>query len=76
MKYHGVTFPWWFGYFNWQRKLWRLFFCKRNCHLLDEVETYITQEEKEEGFYDHYLVCDACQLIISIDKIDRKYCKM
>lgn len=45
------------------RWLWKRFMCKRGVHLLDEV-----------WMPDNwYLNCDACNLIIHIDKIDDKY---
>lgn len=43
--------------------LWKRFFCKRNIHAFDEVESL-------EG---HYLVCDACQLIVNIKSVDTTY---
>jgi len=38
--------------------------CKRNYHVFDEVTC-------SDG--DHYLVCDACQLIVNIKNIDITY---
>ena len=59
-----ITYPIWLIKFKWQEKLWKHFMCKREVHLFDEVKGQ-----------DHYLNCDACNLIISISKIDRTYQK-
>ncbi len=40
--------------------LWKWLFCSRGIHLWDEVLTY------SKG-WEHYLVCDACQLKVKID---------
>ncbi len=50
-------------------KLWKKFLCKRHIHLFDEVLGTGT-----DG-WEHFLVCDACQLMIYIDKIDETYVK-
>jgi hypothetical protein len=50
--------------FDWSYKLWKRFMCPRGYHLLDEVWC---------GPGTHYLNCDACELVIHIDRIDDKY---
>lgn len=67
--YRGITYPtirW-----NWPRffyKLWRRWCCTRECHLWSEVYA------GGAGWTaSHYLVCDACQLMVHIEKIDDKY---
>ena len=61
--YIGITYPKLFRNFL---CLWlcKKLFCKRHRHLLDEVWSPP----------DHYLVCDACGLIIYIKNVDFKYC--
>ena len=44
--------------------LWKRIMCKRGYHLFDEVIN-------SDG--EHYLVCDACQLILHIAKVDKDY---
>ena len=48
---------------NWFLKLWRKVFCKKEIHLLDEVWN------AEE----HFLICDACEIMVHIKKIDLTY---
>ena len=62
MKYYGITYPSIFTKkpIKW---LWRKFCCKRQWHLWDEVKSDP----------DHYLVCDACQLEVFIERIDTTY---
>jgi hypothetical protein len=45
--------------FKWQLKLWKYFFCGHGIHLWDEILGT-----------DHYLNCDACQLMVKIEGID------
>lgn len=45
------------------RWLWKRFMCKRGHHLLDECLS----------FDEWYLNCDACNLMIHIDKIQDDY---
>ena len=45
--------------------LWKWTMCRRNVHVFDEVGP------GSEG--SHYLVCDACQLMVYIDRIDTSY---
>lgn len=58
MKWHGITHP--FGkvpeifYI-----FWKLFFCTKGCHLLDEVSSW-------DNGPTHYLVCDACQFRVDL----------
>lgn len=60
-----------FGWPSWCYWLWRKFACRRECHLFSEV--YGTGGNKE--FEKHYLVCDACQLMVFIHSIDDRYTK-
>lgn len=48
--------------------IWKKFFCKKGRHLLDEVWS-----PGGEHYNDHYLVCDACQLVINIKSISGEY---
>jgi len=50
--------------YEWVLFLWRKINCSRNWHLFDEVF---------DSEYEHYLSCDACNLVIYIDKIDNTY---
>jgi hypothetical protein len=69
-KYYGIThFIYPLFQYDIIYKFWKRFFCKRNLHLLDEVLSYCEISPK------HYLVCDACGLIIYIDYIDTQYIK-
>lgn len=70
--YHGIT---WFDPeseeteedFDFLLKMWRdTGKCDNGMHLLDEVFN-------SEG--EHYLVCDACELVINIASIDTQYVK-
>ena len=63
-KYEGITY---FKIFDNSiaRKIFRRFFCKRGVHLFDEVVN-----DKEQ-----YLHCDACELIVYVEKIDKTYQK-
>lgn len=47
----------------WALSTWKKLFCKKNWHLFDEV---ISGDE-------NYLSCDACKLIVYIEKIDNQY---
>ena len=71
MEYHGLTHlpvpEFLYG-------LWKRFLCRRNIHLLDEVMG--TGSDPVTGSdWNHYLVCDACQLMVGIKSIDLKYVK-
>jgi hypothetical protein len=57
----GISYP--FGKImpSWVGCLWKRVMCPRGYHLLDEV---VTIDE-------HYLVCDACDMIIYIWDIER-----
>ena len=63
MKYYGITHP--IDSMALQR-LWRKFLCKRNFHLFDEVYTW------DKGIV-NYLNCDACGLMVHIDRVDETY---
>ena len=56
MKYYGLThaLP------LWLLPMWRLIMCRRNCHVFDEIESS----------YEHILICDACELVIHIERIE------
>ena len=63
--YRGITYPqifWW----DWQFKIWKKIMCKRNIHLWDEALSGGPP-------YEHYLSCDACELMLHIDKFDDTY---
>jgi len=61
-KYVGITYP---GFLCWKiwwwavSRLWKRFLCSWNIHLFDEV---ISSE--------HYLNCDACGLMVHINKVE------
>lgn len=42
--------------------LWKKIFCRVGWHVFDEVQSD-----------EHYIVCDACDLIIYVDRISMKY---
>lgn len=69
-RYYGLSH---FHLPGWIAKLWKKFFCVRGYHLFDEVATVVTEDERRDGFMDHYLVCDACELMVEIGRIDDKY---
>ena len=48
----------------WALPLWRRIFCRKNMHVFDEVVS---------SGDEHYLVCDACELVIEIKTIDTQY---
>lgn len=62
VRYSGITYP---KIFSGKivRWLWKQFMCKRGRHLLDECWS----------FDEWYLSCDACNLMIHIDKIQDDY---
>lgn len=45
---------------------WKKFMCKKDVHVFDEVIS-IPRE--------HYLICDACGLIVNIENIDESWVK-
>jgi len=57
--------------FDFLYKLWKRFLCKRNIHCFDECVSGADLPYT----WNHYLVCDACQLTVYIEKIDTTYCK-
>lgn len=70
-KYRGITYHFFLRYlinFRWFRKFWRNHYCRKEQHLFDEVVS-------GGSSWRHYLVCDACQLMINIEKIDDTYVK-
>lgn len=64
--YHGLTYPR-LVQFAWQFWLWRKLFCKRKMHLFDEVFSSGGDD------WNHYLVCDACGLMVEIKQISEQY---
>ena len=67
-KYRGITYPkiiCWLPW-EWGLKLWRRLMCKREMHLWDEVLSGGCP-------WEHYLVCDACGLMVNIESIDDRY---
>jgi hypothetical protein len=69
MKYHGLShlpIP------RFLYGLWKWIFCRHNIHLLDEVLS-CTGGKNEDGGWNHYLVCDACQLMVKIWDVDETY---
>lgn len=61
-SYYGISY-FSFLQFEFIYKFWKKYFCKKNIHLFDEVW----------NIENHYLVCDACGLIVHIDHIDTQY---
>jgi hypothetical protein len=57
---------------NFLLKLWKRFLCGKGVHLFDECESYhcCGDGRKQNGDIDHYLSCDACNLMIHIDEIE------
>lgn len=66
-RYRGITHP---ARWGWSLWLWRKFLCPREMHCFDEVLSGSSDPES------HYLVCDACQLMVRIHSIDAKYCDL
>jgi hypothetical protein len=64
-KYYGIThaLP------LWLLPLWKKTMCKRNMHVFDEVVS--SNGDTCDG--DHYLACDACDLVVNIASIDTTY---
>jgi hypothetical protein len=58
-KYHGITYLLPLKLLP----LWKLILCRRNVHVFDEVVSSWNEGE-------HYLVCDACELIVNIESIE------
>ena len=55
------------GWPGWLYALWRKACCRRERHLFSEVYSV------SGGPHEHYLVCDACQLMANIESIDTTY---
>ena len=67
MNYYGMThLPISPKLYKW----WRKVFCRHGIHLFDEVMGTGKGDE-----WDHYLVCDACQLMVNIKSVDQTYVK-
>ena len=62
MNYYGLTYPKMFR-FRLCLWVWKKINCSRKMHLFDEVGT--TEQ--------HYLNCDACNLIVNITTISEEY---
>lgn len=61
-SYVGITYPKFLSWKIWAKPinhLWKKFLCNRNIHLFDEVWSQ-----------EHYLSCDACDLIVYIALIE------
>lgn len=65
--YRGITYGSFLIRWRWQYWLWRKLMCRKNIHLLDEVLS------SSGDPWPHYLVCDACQLMIHVDRFDDTY---
>ena len=63
MKYYGITYPAFLD-FDLVRLAWKRVCCSREWHLFDEV---INSSDE------NYLGCDACELIVHINRIDTSY---
>lgn len=50
----------------WALGLWRRFLCRRDMHCFDEVMS-------SGGPRNHFLSCDACNLMVWIDDIETTY---
>ena len=62
MNYYGFTYPKMFS-FKLILWVWKKINCNRNIHLFVEVW----------GPEQHYLTCDACNLIVNITTISEEY---
>lgn len=64
--YQGITH----GRPTWRWYLWirRRYYCPRGVHLFDE-----TQTTGNETGWDHFLNCDACNLMVEIGRISKEY---
>lgn len=54
--------------------IWRKLLCKRGRHLWNEV-LGTGGDLAKNGGWEHYLVCDACQLMVFIERVDETYVK-
>lgn len=72
-QYRGITHP---ARWNWALWLWRKFMCPREMHCFDEVLSGVRAANGRYNPEDHYLVCDACQLMVLIDSISTEYCDL
>lgn len=65
-NYRGIThgLPTW----SWLLWTWRKLLCARDIHMFDEVSS----AGDEEG-WNHYLSCDACNLMVEIGRISDEY---
>ena len=73
MKYHGITYPRLFDRPQIHR-LWKRFLCSINFHLFDEVAScggYLDDGSVLDKKYNHYLVCDACGLVVTVGDIEK-----
>jgi len=61
-RYVGLTYPHFLVYKPWRKTvyyLWKKFLCPRHIHLFDECLSG-----------EHYLVCDACEIMVHIAHIE------
>jgi len=63
-KWRGMTYPKIFTN-KLVHFLWKRYLCPQEKHLFDEVESGIGG-----GDIEHYLHCDACGLMVYIDKVE------
>jgi len=61
MNYYGITYSWFLSY-GLILRFWRHYFCCRGIHLFDECSSW-----------KHYLVCDACQFMVHIERFEDTY---
>lgn len=65
-KYEGITYIGSSWLHRWG--IWKRVFCPKGIHLLDEVQT-----ASDPDGWNHYLSCDACNLMVEIGRINREY---
>jgi hypothetical protein len=53
-------------------RLWKRLLCPHHVHLFDECYSGCCLEEEVKN--PHYLICDACGLMINIESIETTYC--
>lgn len=63
----------WLMRWRWQYSLWERICCKLEHHLWSEVLGTGGGDHCDEGGWNHYLVCDACQLMMHIKYVDDTY---
>jgi hypothetical protein len=70
--YRGVHYPssQYFDWPEWGYAFWRTYCCTREWHLFSEV---LSSPISNDDNSNHYLVCDACQLMVRIRGFDTTY---